>query len=131
MYRRDLLPSRAAERQCYSEIAKLGDTLFGPLQRGGLSFAQNPLLDLPLVEYIFRVVLPTVRSSRVHLWLRVYAASNIPPAVRARHGAVYVQRLERELGALREMDAFGARWLETYTLLTQQELELMRRAYGA
>ena len=131
MYRRGIRPSRAGERQCYSEIAKLGDTLFGPLQRGGLLFARNPLLDEPLVEYIFRYVLPTVRCPRVHLWLRVRAAASIPPAVRARHGAVYVQRLERELDAMREAEAFGVRWPETYALLQAQELELMRRAHGA
>lgn len=131
MYRRGIRPSRSGDEQCYVEMARLQDTFFAVLQRRNVLFARNPLLDEPLVEYIFRYVLPTVRCPRVHMWLRVRAQMRIPPVVRARTGAYYVAQLENELEDLRHRGAFDETWSETYALLQAQELELTRRAYGA
>lgn len=119
---------RAAEQQCYQQMAKLYDTFFAPLQRRGLMFARNPDLDLPLVEYIFRFILPTIRCPRLHMWLRVRAPILISPIVQARHGAAYVGVLERELRELRMDGMFGANWPQLYAMLTQQQLEFAQGA---
>jgi hypothetical protein len=144
MYRRGINPSRADDAQCAGQLKKLRNTLFRlwrrgvrfdevgppPRQRRGLRDARTPLLEMPLIDYIHRVVLPTVRCPRVFLWLRVRALQYVPPDVAARDGADYILQLLSTLGDDHHEDRFFAGWEDLYNELRDTESALLAEDFA-
>lgn len=130
MYRRGIHPSRAAERQCAQQVARLHNTLSTLLRRIDRRSPRAPVSDEPLVDYIFRYILPTVRCPRVHLWLRVRTLQFVPPDVLARDGGDYIETLDTFLLDDRREGRFGTGWPELYAQLTRSERQMLTDDLG-